>query len=47
MDTPAIVMMIIAMVTVWGGLLLAILHLLRHPDETSGDLAHRREHRDL
>lgn len=32
--TPiAIVMMIIAMVTVWGGLGLALLNLVRHPED--------------
>ena len=33
MDTSAIVMMIIAMITIWGGLLAAIVHLMRHPEE--------------
>ncbi|EKU48894.1 MULTISPECIES: methionine/alanine import family NSS transporter small subunit [Brevibacterium] len=32
MGTSAIVMMIIAMVTVWGGLAAAIVHLRKHPD---------------
>ncbi|WP_198396059.1 methionine/alanine import family NSS transporter small subunit [Brevibacterium antiquum] len=32
MDTSAIVMMVIAMVTVWGGLIAAIMHLRKHPD---------------
>lgn len=39
MSTSAIVMMIIAIVLVWGGLLLSAIHLNRHPDETSGDEA--------
>lgn len=33
MGTSAIVMMIIAIVTVWGGLGAAIMHLQKHPDE--------------
>lgn len=33
MGASAIIMMIIAMVTVWGGLAGAILHLRKHPDE--------------
>ncbi|MER7415088.1 MULTISPECIES: methionine/alanine import family NSS transporter small subunit [Streptomyces] len=33
MSTGAIVMMILAMAIVWGGLLLAILRLRRHPDQ--------------
>ncbi len=37
MDPIAIVMMIIAILTVWGGLALALVHLRRHPDEESGD----------
>lgn len=32
MTTISIVMMIIAMVTVWGGLAAAIVNLRRHPD---------------
>lgn len=32
MTTPAIVMMTIAMVTVWGGLIAAIVNLARHPE---------------
>lgn len=33
MSASAIVMMIIAMATVWGGLGAALLHLRKHPDE--------------
>lgn len=33
MSTSAIVMMIVAMITIWGGLLAAIIHLVRHPEE--------------
>lgn len=32
MTTPAIIMMIIALVTVWGGLAAAIINLARHPE---------------
>ncbi|OTG85106.1 methionine/alanine import family NSS transporter small subunit [Acinetobacter sp. ANC 4648] len=32
MNTSAIVIMIISMLLLWGGLLLAILHLVRHPE---------------
>ncbi len=32
MSTTAIVMMIVAMVTVWGGLVAAIVNLARHPE---------------
>lgn len=34
MDTAAIVMMVIALVTVWGGAATAMVHLRRHPDES-------------
>lgn len=34
MNNSAIIMMIVAMVTVWGGLLLSVVNLLRHPEET-------------
>lgn len=33
MTTPAIIMMIIALLLVWGGLVAAIIHLRRHPEE--------------
>jgi hypothetical protein len=32
MSTTAVVMMIVAMVTVWGGLVAAIVNLARHPE---------------
>lgn len=35
MDIDAVIMMIVALVTVWGGLLGAVLHLMRHPEDTS------------
>ncbi len=33
MNTSAIIMMIISMVFLWGGLVLSIIHLIRHPEE--------------
>lgn len=33
MNTSAIIMMIISMVFLWGGLILSIIHLMRHPEE--------------
>ncbi len=33
MNTAAIVMMVVAMVTVWGGLVLSVINLRRHPEE--------------
>jgi len=32
MSTSAIVMMIIAILTVWGGLVAAVINLMRHPE---------------
>lgn len=34
MSASAIWMMIIAMLTVWGGLALSVRHLLQHPEES-------------
>lgn len=34
MSTSAIIMMIVSIVLVWGGLVAAIVHLRRHPDES-------------
>jgi hypothetical protein len=39
MTTTAIVMMIIAMVTVWGGLVAAIVNLARHPEVAENEPA--------
>lgn len=33
MNTSAIVMMLISIILLWGGLVVAILHLLKNPDE--------------
>lgn len=38
MSTSAIVMMIVMLGTIWGGLAVSFVHLLKHPDETSGEL---------
>ena len=38
MSSTALLMMTLAIALVWGGLVLAIVHLVRHPDETSGHL---------
>jgi hypothetical protein len=32
-NTSAIVMMVLALATLWGGLLTSILHLRSHPDD--------------
>jgi len=32
-NTSAIVMMILALATLWGGLITSVLHLRKHPDE--------------
>lgn len=42
MSAISIVMMIIMLGTIWGGLVVAMIHLLRHPDETSGTDGERR-----
>lgn len=36
MSTAAIVMMAVSLVLIWGGLVASLLHLRRHPDETTG-----------
>lgn len=36
MSGTAIVMMLLFIVVIWGGLALTVIHLQRHPDETSG-----------
>lgn len=33
MNTSAIIMMVIAMLFVWGGLALSIFHLMKNPEE--------------
>ena len=39
MSGIAIVMMALFIVVIWGGFILAVVNLTRHPDETSGVLA--------
>lgn len=39
MTPTAVVMMIVAMVTVWGGLALAVVNLVRHPEATEDEPA--------
>lgn len=33
METSAIIMMVISITILWGGLILALIHLSHHPDE--------------
>ena len=33
MNTSALIMMLIAIILLWGGLILAVIHLIKHPDE--------------
>lgn len=33
MNKPALIMMVLSMILLWGGLLAAVIHLSRHPDE--------------
>lgn len=33
MNTSAIVMMVVALTTVWGGLVLSLIHLQKNPDD--------------
>lgn len=37
MTTTAIIMMIIAMVTIWGGLIAAVVNLAKHPEAADDD----------
>lgn len=38
MSGIAIVMMVLFMLVIWGGLAVALVNLLKHPDESAGDL---------
>lgn len=38
MSTIAIVFMIVSMLTIWGGLAVALIHLSRHPEKTDDDV---------
>lgn len=33
MSTGALVMLVVAVVVIWGGLVASVVHLRRHPDE--------------
>ena len=33
MNKPALIMIVLSMILLWGGLLVAVIHLSRHPDE--------------
>ncbi|WP_019672951.1 methionine/alanine import family NSS transporter small subunit [Psychrobacter lutiphocae] len=39
MSSSAIALMIFAMLAIWGGLILAIIHLIRHPDVPMDDVS--------
>lgn len=41
MDAPAIIMMLLFLLVIWGGLALSIGHFLRHPDDTTEENAAR------
>ncbi|MEG0347996.1 MAG: methionine/alanine import family NSS transporter small subunit [Acinetobacter sp.] len=47
MNTSAIVMMMISMVFLWGGLILSILHLMKHPEELDEVLEEVKDHHTL
>ncbi|MFW2079259.1 methionine/alanine import family NSS transporter small subunit [Acinetobacter sp. ULE_I010] len=47
MNTSAIIMMIISMVFLWGGLILSIVHLSRHPEEIDDVLNEVKDHHTL
>ena len=47
MTTTAIIMMIIAMLTIWGGLVAAILNLNSRGDASAEDIRDAELHRDL
>ena len=38
MNTSAMVMMIFSVLLLWGGLVFATLHLVKHPDEPEDEL---------
>ena len=47
MNTSAIIMMIISMVFLWGGLILSIVNLSRHPEEIDDVLNEVKDHHTL
>ena len=47
MTTTAIIMMIISMLTIWGGLVVAIINLSKRGDVAASDVQYAEQHRDL
>ncbi|HBO54219.1 methionine/alanine import family NSS transporter small subunit [Janibacter terrae] len=47
MTTTAIIMMIISILVIWGGLVLAIVNLLKRGDSAVDDIREFEIHRDL
>ncbi|MGN7246484.1 methionine/alanine import family NSS transporter small subunit [Janibacter anophelis] len=47
MTTTALVMMLIAIIVIWGGLVVAILNLLKRGDSAVEDIHEVGMHRDL
>lgn len=46
MTTTAIIMMIVAMLTIWGGLVVAIINLSKRGDAAAEGLGDEESHRD-
>ncbi|QGU04166.1 methionine/alanine import NSS transporter subunit MetS [Corynebacterium comes] len=40
MSGIAIMMMVLFIIVIWGGLIISALHLIKNPDDHSGDLGH-------
>lgn len=38
MTTTAIIFMVLSMILIWGGLLMAIIHLVKNPDKSMQEL---------
>lgn len=47
MTTTAIIMMLVSMLTIWGGLVLAIINLSKRGDVATQDVRDAELHRDL
>lgn len=39
MTTPAIIMMVLFLLVIWGGLALSIVHYVKHPDDIDEETA--------
>ena len=39
MTTPAIIMMVLFLLVIWGGLALSIVHYVKHPDDIVDETA--------